>query len=181
MPPLWLPVPLGLWAARWARMPARSYSAYMTPEDTGISLPRAGSWPSSTASLCARILFCTGPRLSAPLGAKTAAAPARVSAANAATGTKRITLLMPPLPDGRLRPQAGGMDWQENIEPVDSLPGRVRHTGPCHACSRAHRRVFGRHRPRSRLYHLHRRLRKGRQADAKDRALQAREGSRRSL
>ena len=32
------------------------------------------------------------------------AAPARVSAANAATGTKRMTLLMPPLPDGRLRP-----------------------------------------------------------------------------
>ncbi len=87
-------------AALWSRIPVPSSSAYMTPEETGISLALAGSRPSSTASLCARILLLTGELLLALWG--DTAAPTTTNKTSAATGTTQISAFrMSPLPDSR--------------------------------------------------------------------------------
>src|SRR5262245_58949099 len=76
----------------------------MTPDETGISLPRGCSWPSSTASLCARILLPIGELLLARRGAS--AEPATASATRAASGSRRSSAhFMGFLPTGQ--PPAG--------------------------------------------------------------------------
>src|SRR5262245_5227782 len=70
----------------------------MTPDETGISLPRGCSLPSSTASLCARILFPIGDLLLAPCGES--AEPATASTARPASGSRRNAafFMFPPSP-----------------------------------------------------------------------------------
>src|SRR5215203_6240269 len=81
----------------------------MIPAETGISLPRAFSVPSSTASLCARILLPTGELLLA-LSEKSAE-PAIASAPRSASGSRRkaaFFIVLPFLADPR-RPWLRGI------------------------------------------------------------------------
>ncbi len=99
----------------------------MTPDETGISLPRAFSVPSSTPSLCARILLPTCARLVALLGLK--AAPAITNRARAAISAKRIAgFFMPPLPD--FRPSPRPVDGQRAIyDSIGATATRIGNTG----------------------------------------------------
>ena len=80
-------------AARWSITPVPSSSVYMTPAETGISLPLARSVPSMTASLCARILLPTCAVPLAVLGAS--AAPVIASTAIATSSAKQGSVRRP--------------------------------------------------------------------------------------